>query len=86
MTLKPTNDTHSNLPRGNHDFPMCFGQLPDGSIAPDFTATDINGTTHNLQSYLDEVRKLHFPRRGVDRVEFYEDGPLKDYPGVWPEE
>lgn len=27
-------------------------QLPDGSIAPDFTATDLNGTTHNLYSYL----------------------------------
>ena len=23
-------------------------QLPDGSIAPDFTATDINGVEHNL--------------------------------------
>ena len=25
-----------------------FAQLPDGSIAPDFTATDINGVEHNL--------------------------------------
>ena len=32
--------------------------LPDGSIAPDFTATDINGTTHNLQSYLDEGKSV----------------------------
>ena len=31
-----------------------FAQLPDGSIAPDFTATDINGVEHNLYSYLDE--------------------------------
>lgn len=28
-------------------------QLADGSIAPDFTLTDINGTSHNLYSYLD---------------------------------
>ena len=29
-------------------------QLADGSIAPDFTVTDINGTQHNLYSYLDQ--------------------------------
>lgn len=28
-------------------------QLPDGSIAPDFTVTDINGGEHNLYEYLD---------------------------------
>ena len=28
-------------------------QLPDGSVAPDFTLTDVNGTTHNLYAYLD---------------------------------
>lgn len=28
-------------------------QLPDGSIAPDFTATDLNGVEHNLYSLLD---------------------------------
>jgi len=28
-------------------------QLPDGSIAPDFTATDINGVEHSLYAYLD---------------------------------
>jgi hypothetical protein len=27
-------------------------QLPDGSIAPNFTATDINGVSHNLYDYL----------------------------------
>jgi hypothetical protein len=27
-------------------------QLPDGSVCPDFTATDINGVSHNLYSYL----------------------------------
>lgn len=30
-----------------------FAQLPDGSIAPDFTITDIDGEEHNLYSYLD---------------------------------
>lgn len=29
-------------------------QLADGSIAPDFTVTDIDGNTHNLYSYLDQ--------------------------------
>ena len=35
-----------------------FAQLPDGSVALDFTATDINGVEHNLYSYLD----LWYPR------------------------
>lgn len=30
-----------------------FAQLPNGSLAPDFTLTDLNGTSHNLYSYLD---------------------------------
>ncbi len=30
-----------------------FAQLSDGSIAPDFTFTDINGTTQHLYAYLD---------------------------------
>lgn len=29
-------------------------QLADGSIAPDFTFNDLNGTTHNLYDYLDQ--------------------------------
>ena len=29
-------------------------QLPDGSVAPDFTLTDLNGQSHNLYSYLDQ--------------------------------
>ena len=33
-------------------------QLPDGSIAPDFTATDLNGVEHNLYSLLDEGKKV----------------------------
>lgn len=28
-------------------------QIPNGSTAPDFTLTDLDGTTHNLYSYLD---------------------------------
>jgi len=34
-----------------------FAQLPDGSIAPDFTATDIDGVEHNLYDLLDEGKK-----------------------------
>lgn len=30
-----------------------FAQLPNGSVAPDFTITDIEGEEHNLYSYLD---------------------------------
>lgn len=30
-----------------------YSQLPNGSIAPDFTLTDLNGTTHRLYDYLD---------------------------------
>ena len=30
-----------------------FAQLADGSIAPDFTTTDVNGNTHRLYDYLD---------------------------------
>ena len=33
---------------------MSHAQIPDGSVAPDFTITDINQQTHNLQSYLDD--------------------------------
>jgi hypothetical protein len=28
-------------------------QLPNGSVAPDFTLTDLNGVSHNLYAYLD---------------------------------
>jgi len=33
-------------------------QLPDGSIAPDWTATDINGVEHNLYELLDDGKKV----------------------------
>jgi len=35
-----------------------YGQLPDGSIAPDFTLTDYFGTEHNLYEYLDEGKTV----------------------------
>lgn len=31
-----------------------FAQLPDNSIAPDFTANDLNGTSQHLYDYLDQ--------------------------------
>ncbi len=42
---------------------MTFGvtsnaQLQDGSICPDFTVTDINGTSHNLYTYLDQGKTV----------------------------
>ena len=33
-------------------------QIADGSVAPDFTVTDINGTTHNLYDYLDQGKTV----------------------------
>jgi len=35
-------------------FNYSSAQLANGSIAPDWTLTDINGTAHNLYSYLDQ--------------------------------
>ncbi len=35
-----------------------FAQLPDGSIAPDFTLTDLNGNSHNLYSYLNQGKTV----------------------------
>jgi cytochrome oxidase Cu insertion factor (SCO1/SenC/PrrC family) len=33
-------------------------QLPDGTVAPDFTLTDYYGTSHHLYSYLDEGKTV----------------------------
>ncbi len=33
-------------------------QLPNGSIAPDFTLTDIDGVTHNLYTYLNQGKTV----------------------------
>ena len=35
-----------------------LAQLPDGSIAPDFTATDIEGNEWNLYQLLDEGKTV----------------------------
>ena len=34
-------------------FTSVYAQIPDGSIAPNFTATDLNGVSHNLYNLLD---------------------------------
>lgn len=36
-----------------------FGQLENGSIAPDFTLTDIDGNQHNLYSYLEQGKTVY---------------------------
>ena len=35
-------------------FSNAKAQLPNGSVAPDFTLVDLNGTSHNLYAYLDD--------------------------------
>jgi len=35
-----------------------FGQLPVGTVAPNFTLTDINGNTHTLYDYLDQGKTV----------------------------
>ena len=32
---------------------LSFSQLPDGTVAPNFTTTDVNGNEHTLYEYLD---------------------------------
>ena len=51
-------------------FNNATAQLPDGSVAPDFTLTDLNGTTHNLYNLLDQGYTvfLDFLQYGVLRV------------------
>ena len=39
-------------------FSNAQAQLPNGSIAPDFTLVDLNGTEHNLYSYLDDGKTV----------------------------
>ncbi|HLP56740.1 MAG TPA: T9SS type A sorting domain-containing protein [Fluviicola sp.] len=36
-----------------------YAQLPNGSTAPNFTLTDIDGTTHDLYSYLDAGKTVY---------------------------
>lgn len=35
-----------------------YGQLADGSLAPDFTLTDYDGNEHNLYAYLDDGKTV----------------------------
>lgn len=37
---------------------VTFSQIEDGSVAPAFTATDLNGNTHTLQDYLDDGKTV----------------------------
>lgn len=37
---------------------QAVAQLADGSVAPDFTLLDLNGTSHNLYTYLDEDKTV----------------------------
>ena len=40
-------------------------QLPNGSLAPDFTLTDLNGTSHNLYSLLDDGYTVYLKQSTV---------------------
>lgn len=40
-------------------FTTANAQLPNGSIAPNFTLTDIDGVTHDLYSYLDAGKTVY---------------------------
>lgn len=54
-------------------------QLPDGSIAPDFTLSDINGVEHNLYDYLDQGKTVFIDFSGTWCVPcwgFHETGAL----------
>jgi len=71
-----------------------FAQLPDGSIAPDFTLVDENGTTHNLYSLLNEGKTVFldlfavwcppcwtYKQSGALEDLYIQHGP-SSYPGV----
>lgn len=38
---------------------LSLGQLQNGSVSPDFTLTDINGTQHNLYNYLNQGKTVY---------------------------
>jgi len=73
-----------------------FSQLPDGSVAPDFTLTDLNGTTHNLYNLLDDGYTVFLDFSAVwcpPCWSYHTSGTLEDlyenhgpsgYPGVSP--
>jgi hypothetical protein len=71
-----------------------FAQLPDGSIAPDFTLVDENGTTHNLYGLLNEGKTVFidlfavwcppcwtYKQSGAMEDLYVQHGPAS-YPGV----
>ena len=66
-----------------------WAQLPDGSIAPDFTMTDIYGETHNLYSYLDQGMSVILNFSAVwcgPCLDYKESGVLNDiYNAFGPE-
>lgn len=51
-------------------------QLPNGSVAPDFTATDINGVEHHLYDYLDAGKTV------IIDISATWCGPCWDYHGT----
>ena len=73
-----------------------FAQLPDGSTAPDFTLTDLNGTTHNLYNLLDDGYTVFLDFSAVwcppcwsyhtagTLEDLYENHGPNGYPGVSP--
>ncbi|MBC7778390.1 MAG: T9SS type A sorting domain-containing protein [Phycisphaerae bacterium] len=58
-------------------------QLPDGSIAPDFTAVDINGNTHNLYDLLNAGKTVYIDFFGTycsSCFVYHHSGALE---GIW---
>lgn len=45
---------------------MCNAQLPNGTVAPNFTTTDINGNSHTLYDYLDAGKTVILEFSGVN--------------------
>ena len=70
-------------------FSATWAQLPDGSVAPDFTMTDIYGETHNLYSYLDQGMSVILNFSAVwcgPCLDYKESGVLNDiYNAFGPE-
>ena len=73
-----------------------FAQLPDGSVAPNFDLTDLNGTPHNLYALLDQGYTVFLDfsavwcppcwsyHTGGTLEDLYENHGPAGYPGVSP--